>query len=74
MKIIMRVFGATVLLASAALAGCEREVGQEQELGGFETWDTDRDGFVSEEEFRSGYGRWDADRDGRISETEFGAF
>lgn len=56
------------------LFGCDNT----PDYSAYETWDTDRDEFLSEDEFTTTYtdvdyyGTWDANNDGFIDETEWG--
>ena len=59
--------GAIVGLTMVGAAACDRDV--EREDSGFDGWDRDRDGFLSDDEYRER----DRDRDGRISRIEFEA-
>lgn len=66
-------------LAAAFGVGCAQDPGPEVIEPGiayndqFEVWDTNDDGFLTEDEFGMGFDTWDSDGDGRITEDELGA-
>lgn len=76
---------AMALVLAAATSGCATGFGGSEEPGAelslYETWDTDRDGVVDEDEFEvasagdigdiGDFADWDADRNGALSEDEF---
>lgn len=72
------------LLVAAGTAGCAGERSEEPatRLSLYDTWDTDRDSLLDNQEFAAGpyhswysgtYNRWDADGDGFVSDEEYSA-
>ena len=67
-----------LLAALFAAAGCASTADLDDDYG-FDRYDTDRDGYVSDSEFYDGfaaspyYADYDLDNDGLLSDDEFGA-